>query len=109
MNVDHLDSRELLESAAHGQSWCQRVQAKLQRDLQTIGQERNEDVGFDSALFLMEDRPDCQITFQIFERFFHRNELGIILPQQCGIVLGEVCPQQIASFSPLPASHTVSF
>jgi hypothetical protein len=36
----------------------QRMQATLQRDLQTVGQERNEDVGFDSALFLMEDRAD---------------------------------------------------
>jgi hypothetical protein len=48
----------------------------------------------------MEDRADRQVAFQIFERFFHRNELGIVLPQQRGIVLGEVGPQQIASFPP---------
>ena len=39
-------------------------------------------MSFDPALFLMEDRADRQIAFQVFERFFHRNELGIVLPQQ---------------------------
>jgi len=103
MNVDHLDRGELLESAARGQSWCQCMQATLQRDLQTIGRERNEDVGFDPALFLMEDWPYRQVAFQIFERLFHGNELGIVLPQQSGIVLREVGPQQIAPFpSPDP-------
>jgi hypothetical protein len=43
----------------------------------------------------MEDRADRQVAFQIFERLFHRNELGIVLPQQRGVVLGEVGPQQI--------------
>ena len=33
MNIDHLDGGELLESAPRGQSWCQRMQSTLQRDL----------------------------------------------------------------------------
>ena len=49
MYIDHLDGRELLESAARGQSWCQGMQATLQRDLQTVGQKCNEDMGFDPA------------------------------------------------------------
>ena len=57
MNIDHLDGGEFLESAPRGQSWCPCMQATLQRDLQTIGQECNEDVGFDPALLLMEDGP----------------------------------------------------
>ena len=61
MNVDHLDGGELLESTARGQSRRQSVQATLQRDLQAISQERDEDVSFDSALFLMEERPYRQI------------------------------------------------
>jgi hypothetical protein len=40
------------------------MQATLQRDLQTVGQERNENVGFDSALFLMEDRADRQVALK---------------------------------------------
>ena len=47
MDIDHLDGGELLERAPRGQSRCQSLQATLQRDLQTIGQERDEDVGFD--------------------------------------------------------------
>jgi hypothetical protein len=90
MDIDHLDGGELLESAPRGQSWCQHMQAALQRDLQTIGQERNEDVGFDSALFLMEDRADRQVAFQVLECLFDGNELRMVLPQQRGIVLGEV-------------------
>ena len=57
-------------------------------------------MSFDSALFLMEDRANRQIAFQILECLFDGNELGIVLPQQRGIVLGEVGPQQIASFAP---------
>ena len=68
MNIDHLDGGELLESAPRGQSWCQCMQATLQRDPQTIGQQRDEDVGFNSALFLMEDRADRQVAFQIWPR-----------------------------------------
>jgi hypothetical protein len=55
MNIDHMDSGAFLESAPRGQSWCQRMQATLQRDLETIGQECNEDVGVGPALSLMED------------------------------------------------------
>ena len=47
MNIDHLDGGKLFESAARSQSWRQRMQATLQRDLQTVGQERDEDMGFD--------------------------------------------------------------
>src|ERR1700723_3729880 len=56
MNIDHLDGGKLFESAPRSQSWRQRMQATLQRDLQTVGQERYENMSFDSALFLMEDR-----------------------------------------------------
>src|SRR6476646_4868447 len=98
MNVDHLDRGKLLEGTARGQSRRQCMQATLQRDLQTISQERDEDVGFDSALVLMEDRPYRQIAFQVLERLLHRNELGIVLPQQRGVVLGGVGTLQIKTF-----------
>jgi hypothetical protein len=81
------------------------VQATLQRDLQAISQERDEDVGFDPVLVLMEDRPYCQISFQVFEYLFDGNKLGIVLPQQRGVVLGEVGAQQIASFPPSDPSQ----
>src|ERR1700688_1498555 len=57
----------------------------------------------------MGDRPYRQISFQVFECLFDGNELGIVLPQQRGVVLGEVGAQQIASFPPsdLPQLLTV--
>jgi hypothetical protein len=53
-----------------------------------------------TLLVLMEDRPYGQIALQVLERLFDGNKLGIVLPQQCGAVLGEVGAQQIASFPP---------
>src|ERR1700740_798827 len=44
------------------------MQAALQRDLQPIRQECDEDMGFDPAFVLMEDRADRQILFEVFER-----------------------------------------
>ena len=77
MNIDHLDGGELLESAPRGQSWCQCMEATLQCDLQTIGQERDEDVGFDPALLLVEDGPYRQITLQVLERLFDGDQLRV--------------------------------
>ncbi len=38
-----------------------------QRDLQGIGEEGDEDMGFDSAFVVMEDRADRQVPFQVLE------------------------------------------
>ena len=76
MNIDHLDGGKLFESAPRSQSWRQRMQATLQRDLQTVGQERYENMSFDSALFLMEDRANCQIAFQILRMPLRRQRAG---------------------------------
>ena len=90
MDIDHLDGGELLKSTARCQSWCQRIEPTLQSDLQTISQEGDEDMGFDPALFLMEDWPDREVALQVFERLLHGNELRVVLPQQRGIILREV-------------------
>jgi len=60
--IDHLDGGELLESTARGQSRRQCMQATLQRDLQTISQERDEDVGFDPLFVLVEDGADGEVA-----------------------------------------------
>jgi hypothetical protein len=65
MNIDHLDGGELLKTTARDQSWRQGMEATVQRDLQTISQERDEDMGFDPVLVLMEDRPYGQIALQV--------------------------------------------
>ena len=46
--------------------------------------------------------------FRFLNACSHRNELDIVLPQQCGVVLGEVGPQQIASFPPSDLSQLLA-
>ena len=61
MDIDHLHGREFLEHAASSEPWGKRLQLPAERDVQAIGEERDKDVRFDAALFLMEDRPQRQI------------------------------------------------
>ena len=91
MDIDHLDGGELLERAPRGQSWCQCMEATLQRDLQTIGQERDEDVGFDPALVLMEDGPYRQVTLQVLERLFDAAAILILAFAWGPMVILAVC------------------
>src|SRR5580692_2720153 len=64
VHVDHLHGGELFEHAAWGQSRRHDVQAPLERDVQTIGEERNEDVRLDPLLVLVEDRAEREITLK---------------------------------------------
>src|SRR6202171_1972065 len=80
MNVDHLDGSEFFERAARGQPRRQRMKATGQGDLHAVWQDGDEDVGLDALLVLMEDRTDRQIAFEIAERLFDGDELGVVLP-----------------------------
>ena len=101
MQVDHLHGGELLEHASRREPGCQAVQAPPQ-----LGQERDEDVGLYAGLLLMEDRPNGEITFEILERFFHRDQLEIVAPQLRRVVLAEVGAQQISALAPTRLSET---
>src|SRR4029077_12904699 len=48
----------------------------------------------------VEDRADRQVALEVFERFFDSDELDVILPELCWIIVGEIGAQQIASFTP---------
>jgi hypothetical protein len=48
-DIDHLHGGEFFEHDSRRQSRRQRLQPLFQRDQQTIGQERNENMGFDSV------------------------------------------------------------
>jgi hypothetical protein len=67
MHVEHLDRRELVERLVHGEPWCTLLELILERDVQAVGKEGDEDVRFDASFFLMEDRADGQIAFEILE------------------------------------------
>ena len=95
MDIDHLQGGEPFQRTARSQPERQGVRAALERDLQAVGQERDEDMSLDPALVLMEDRADRQIPLEVFERLLHGGKLDVVLPQQRGIGLGEVRAQQI--------------
>ena len=67
MDVDHLGGGKLLQRAARGQSQRERVEPARQRDLQRIGEEGDEDMGFDSAFIVMEDRADREAPFRFLK------------------------------------------
>ena len=62
VHVDHLHSGELLEHATRRQSGRQRKQATAKGDVQAIRQEGDENVGLDTRLELVKDRPDGEIV-----------------------------------------------
>ena len=76
MDVDHLHGGEFLQRAARGQSRRQGMQTTLERDLQAVRQERDEDMRFDPSLVLMEDRTDRQVALQVFERLLPPRPTG---------------------------------
>ena len=67
MHIEHLNRRELVERLAHGQPWCTLLELILERDVQAVGEEGDEDVRFDASFFLMEDWADGEIAFEILE------------------------------------------
>ena len=80
MEIDHLDSGELFQGAAGGQSWGEGMEASCQGDLQAIGQEGDEDMSFYPLLVLMEDRADGEVALEGLEGLFDGDELNVILP-----------------------------
>jgi len=62
MNVDHLDGGELFERVTRGSAGWEGVQAAGQGDVQAVGEEGDEDVGFDALLVLVEDGADGEVA-----------------------------------------------
>ena len=76
-DIDHLHRGEFFEHGPRRQSRRQRLQPLFQRDQQTVGQKRNENMGFDSGFELMIDRTDRQIVLQLLERLLDLDQLQI--------------------------------
>ena len=68
MHIEHLQCGELLQDGPWGEPRRAGPGQVLQRDVQAVGDEGDEDVRLDSILALMEDRPDGQIVLQFLER-----------------------------------------
>ena len=76
--------------------------------MQAIGEEGDEDVGFDTAFQLMEDRPDGEIALEVAEGLLDVDELEIVAPQSGGVVVGEIGAQQIAALAPSHLTQLVA-
>ena len=72
---------------------AERTQPFGQRDVQTIGQKRNQDVRLDPFFALMKDRPDRQIALEILKRLFDVDQLQVQAPELSRIGLGQIGAQ----------------
>jgi len=80
-------------------------QAVLQGDLQTVRQERNQDVCVGPMFQLMPDGPDAQLAFQRAEHTLDLRQLYVARPQYGGVFAGEVAAQQIVTLIPGSLTH----
>ena len=62
----------------------------------------------DPLIFLVVDRADAQILFDLFESLFDFSQDDILLPQFLRIARRQVRTQQIGSFSPSNPSQLVA-
>jgi hypothetical protein len=68
--------------------------------MQTVGQERDEDMGLDALLKLVINGAQGQIGLKIFEGFLHLTQLHIKLPKvSLFIGVSNIGAQQVTSFS----------
>ena len=85
MDVDHLDGGKLLDGAARAQPRRQRMQAALQCDVRTIGQEGDEDMGLDPPFLVMEDRSDGEVPFEMLWGFGGDEKMALSLLSKQGV------------------------
>ena len=100
MHIDHLQGRHFFQHGPWCQSRGQRAQPVLERDLQAIGHEGDEDVRLDAVLVLVVNWPDRQVAFEFLEGLLDFGELDVIAPQHRRVVAFEVGSQQVSAFPP---------
>ena len=71
----------------------------VQSDVQAVGKEGDEDVGFDTIFELMEDGAHGQVALEIFEGLFNLGQQRVKAPEQGGVVFAKVAAQQITAFA----------
>src|SRR5215468_11732265 len=99
VDIEHLDSSELVEDGSRSEAACQRPQPRPQRDVEAIGQERDEDVRLDATDQLMVDRSQLQIVLEVLKGGLHLDQLDIELPQLSRIAARQISAQKISAFA----------
>ena len=108
MDVDHLQSGELLDDGAWGEAGRLGSGEIFQGHEQAIGDERDEDVRLDARLELVEDGADGKIVLELLERLLDFGELHVVAPQLGGVFTGHVRAQQIAALAPIHLSQLLA-
>ena len=78
-----------------------RHQLMLQRDLQTVGQKRNQDVRVGAMFELMIDRADAQFALEGSKHRFDLRQLDVARPQHCGVFRGQIGAEQVVTVTQL--------
>jgi hypothetical protein len=80
MQIDHLHGGELFDEAVRREAWRQGVQAAVERDVEAIGEEGDEDVRLDARCVLVKDRPNGEVALEVLERLLDADELQVQAP-----------------------------
>ena len=99
MDVDHLQSGELLDDGTWGEAgrvWPGEV---LQGHEQAVGDERDEDVCLDPFLDLVEDGSDGKMVLELLERLLDFGELHVVAPQFGGVFTGHAGTDCVARYA----------
>ena len=83
--INHLNGRYFSDHRPTGQPGSQGSQSLTQCGVQAVGEERYEDMRLDAAVFLMVDRPDGQVIFEIAKNRFDLGQLNIVVPKDRGV------------------------
>jgi len=98
-HIHHLKSGHLFQHRSSGQPRRQSPQALPQRDIQTVGQERYEDMCLDARILLVMNGSDGQIVLQSAKDRFDLRELNLVSPQHGRIFPAKIRAQQIMTFA----------
>ena len=105
VDIEHLDGGELVEHGPGREAGRERLEAGPQGDMQTIGDEGDEDVRFDALFALVIDRAQLQVVLKILERGLDLDQLDIEPPQLGGLGRIDWCARDsgLRAFAPRAA------
>ncbi len=90
VDIDHADRRHFLEHRSRREAGGQGAQPLLVGDLEALGDEGDEDMGFDAMVELVVDRPDRKIALEFFEGLLDLAELHVEPPQAGRIIVTKI-------------------
>ncbi len=81
MHVDHLHRFESVEDGAGRQPGSVALGFLFEGDVQAVRQKTYEDVRLDTFVFLVIDRANAQVLFDLFECLFDFSQYDVLFPK----------------------------